>query len=86
MSATRLVREPERREITGVPASTWANLIQDGLAPPPIRISKRAVGWPETELRTLNAARVACHSDEAIRGHVRKMLEARARQFEELAQ
>jgi prophage regulatory protein len=41
----RIVREPERRQITGVPTSTWYELQRRGLAPKPVKLSSRSVGW-----------------------------------------
>jgi predicted DNA-binding transcriptional regulator AlpA len=46
----RAVREPERREITGVPTSTWYELQAAGLAPKPFPIGDRIVGWSFNEL------------------------------------
>jgi len=46
----RAVREPERREITGVPTSTWYDLQKRGLAPKPFRISARCVAWSFNKL------------------------------------
>jgi prophage regulatory protein len=46
----RAVREPERREITGVPTSTWYELQKRGLAPLPFRISARCVAWSFNKL------------------------------------
>lgn len=74
----RMVREPERREITGDPTSTWYEKQADGLAPPAIRIGKRAVAWPLSELVALNAARIAGKSEDEIRALVKRLLVARA--------
>jgi prophage regulatory protein len=41
----RVVREPERRSITGVPTSTWYELQAEGRAPKPFPIGNRIVGW-----------------------------------------
>jgi predicted DNA-binding transcriptional regulator AlpA len=46
----RAVREPERREITGVPTSGWYALMAAGLAPKPFRIGTRIVAWSLNEL------------------------------------
>jgi predicted DNA-binding transcriptional regulator AlpA len=46
----RAVREPERREITGVPTSTWYVLQDEGRAPKPFPIGDRIVGWSLIEL------------------------------------
>jgi prophage regulatory protein len=46
----RVVREPERRSITGVPTSTWYELQAKGLAPKPFSLGNRIVGWSFNEL------------------------------------
>ena len=51
MDNDRFVREPERREITGLSASTWWRREKDGLAPKRRRISANVVAWLESELR-----------------------------------
>jgi prophage regulatory protein len=47
----RIVRERERREITGVSTSSWYKLMAEGRAPRPVRISEAAVGWLHSELQ-----------------------------------
>ena len=85
MHIERLVREPERKQITGVPTSTWYDLIEQGLAPRPVKLSRHAVAWPHTELATLNAARIAGKTDEEIRRLVAKLVGARAQALDGLA-
>lgn len=51
--------------------------IQQGLFTHPIRIGLRAVGWPSTEVATLNAARIAGKSEVEIRELVAKLEAAR---------
>jgi prophage regulatory protein len=46
----RAVREPERLSITGVPTSTWYELMAEGRAPKPFRIGVRIVAWSFNEL------------------------------------
>ena len=48
--AERLVREPERRSISGVSRAHWARLEAVGRAPQRIVISERIVAWKLTEL------------------------------------
>jgi prophage regulatory protein len=55
----RLVREKERRAITGVPTSTAYALIAKGLYPTPVRIGERSVAWVEDELLAWNEQRIA---------------------------
>lgn len=49
-SPDRLIRETERRRITGVSRTTWWRMERQGLAPARRRISTNAVGWLESEL------------------------------------
>ena len=85
MQVDRLIREPERRVLTGVPRSSWYEFIRDGLAPPGVRIGKYAVGWPESELAILNAARIAGRSDAEIRALVKRLVATRANAFDGMA-
>ncbi|WP_087494079.1 AlpA family phage regulatory protein [Curvibacter sp. AEP1-3] len=48
-------------------------LVKDGLFPRPVRIGRRAVGWPLGEVHTINAARVAAFSDEQLRELVNQL-------------
>jgi prophage regulatory protein len=43
-------REAERYVITGVPCSTWRKLQDEDLAPRPVHLSPRSVGWLRSEL------------------------------------
>ena len=67
----RLIREKDRRTMTGVPRSTWYALMAKGLAPPPVKLSERSVAWIEDELeswmRELEARRAAIHSEGSLR-------------------
>ena len=49
------------------------NLIRDGLWTKPVPIGQRSVGWPDDEVRALNAARIAGKSDEEIRELVNRL-------------
>jgi predicted DNA-binding transcriptional regulator AlpA len=47
----RVVREAERRQITGTPTSSWYDLQNAGLAPKPFSLTgSRSVGWSFNEL------------------------------------
>jgi prophage regulatory protein len=43
------------------------NLIRDGLWTKPVPIGQRSVGWPDDEIRALNAARIAGKTESEIR-------------------
>ena len=49
------------------------NLIRDGLWTKPVPIGQRSVGWPDDEVRALNAARIAGKSDHEIRELVNRL-------------
>jgi prophage regulatory protein len=61
----RVIREAERREITGVPPSSWYPLMDKGLAPRPISIGERSVGWMLSELVEWVEARKAARDAKA---------------------
>lgn len=42
-------------------------LIRVGLWTPPVKIGERSSGWPDDEVRAINAARIAGHTDDQIR-------------------
>jgi len=46
----RLIRERDRRTMTGVPRSTWYALMTNGMAPKPVKLGPRSVAWIEDEL------------------------------------
>ena len=46
----RFIREKERQEITGVPTSSWYDMMAAGKAPKPVPIGKKTVAWIESEL------------------------------------
>jgi prophage regulatory protein len=54
------------------------NLIRDGLWTKPVPIGQRSVGWPDDEVRALNAARIAGKSDDEIRDLVNRLHTKRA--------
>jgi len=51
--------------------------IDQGLFTEPVKIGARAVGWPDTEVDILNAARIAGKTDDEIRVLVAKLHAAR---------
>ena len=55
----RLVRNPERRRLTGVPTSTCYLLMKQGKFPKPVKLyGSRAGAWVESELIAWNQARL----------------------------
>lgn len=63
----RIVRFPEVRMLSGLSRSTIYLRISEGLFPRPISLGPRMVGWRESEIAALNAARVRGESEDAIR-------------------
>jgi prophage regulatory protein len=63
----RIIRLKSVMEQTGYPRSTLNLRISQGLFSKPISLGSRAVGWPEHEIDTLNAARIAGMCDDEIR-------------------
>ena len=59
--------------ITGLSRSTIYNRIAQGLWPKPVSMGGRSVGWPESEIKALIAARIAGMSDEEIRVLVKEL-------------
>lgn len=51
--------------------------IHDGLFTVPVPIGQRAVGWPDHEVKAINAARIAGKSNDQIRDLVNKLHAAR---------
>ena len=51
--------------------------VHDGLFTVPVLIGQRAVGWPDTEVKAINAARIAGKTDDQIRALVAKLHNAR---------
>lgn len=49
-TTTRFVREPERRQITGIGPTTWRVWEEKGFAPRRVRIGPRMIGWLRSEL------------------------------------
>jgi prophage regulatory protein len=48
----RIIREAERRHISGIPRAVWWRLEREGKVPRRVQISKRAVGWLESEMES----------------------------------
>lgn len=49
-TADRIIREAERKQITGRSSSSWWRDEKEGKAPRRIRIGEKAVGWRLSEL------------------------------------
>lgn len=58
---------------TGYSRSTIYLRINQGLWPKGISLGARAIGWRESEIAAMNAARIAGKSDDELRTLVRKL-------------
>lgn len=54
------------------------NAIRAGLFTKPVSIGERSVGWPDYEVRAINAARIAGKSDDELRDLVNRLHAERA--------
>lgn len=52
-------------------SSSIYNLIRDGLWTKPVQLARRSVGWPDYEVRSICAARIAGHTNAEIKELVR---------------
>lgn len=57
-------------------------LIRAGLWTQPVKIGERSSGWPDDEVRAINAARIAGQSNQEIRDLVKQL---HARRVDKLA-
>ena len=72
-----LLRLPAVKARSGLSRSTVYLRISQGLWTHPVNLGGRAVAWPADEVDALNAARIAGHTDEQVRGLVRRLEAAR---------
>ncbi|QGX39377.1 helix-turn-helix transcriptional regulator [Permianibacter aggregans] len=68
-----IYRLPAVKIESGLSRSTLYLRIAQGLWTKPVSLGGRTVGWPACEVTTLNAARIAGESDDAIRVLVQKL-------------
>ena len=66
-SYNRLLRLPEVLKLSGLCRSSLYSYIQKGLWPKPIRIGFRSVAWIESEVLSVNQARVLGKSNDKIK-------------------
>jgi prophage regulatory protein len=62
-----ILRLPAVKQQSGLSRSTLYLRISKGLWTKPISLGGRSVGWPASEIETLNAARIAGKTDDEIR-------------------
>ncbi|NMM29171.1 MAG: AlpA family phage regulatory protein [Glaciimonas sp.] len=73
----KILRLPAVKSESGYSRSTIYLRISQGLWPKPVNLGVRMVGWPTSEVTTMNAARIAGKSDDEIRTLVAKLETAR---------
>lgn len=73
----RILRFPDVRTLSGLSRSSIYLRIHEGLFPRPILLGRRMVGWRESEVTAINAARIRGASDDEIRSLVRELDAAR---------
>lgn len=56
-------------------------LIRQGLWTQPVKIGERSSGWPDDEVRAINAARIAGKSDEQVRELVKQLHASRYQKY-----
>lgn len=61
----------------GLKKSAGYKRVAEGLLPPPIKIGKRAAGWPTHEIEAIATLIVAGASDEAIKKCVSELITQR---------
>ena len=72
-----ILRLPKVLAMSGCSRSYIYQLISQGLWPKSVRVGARAVGWPESEVSAVCAARIAGKSDQDIQRLVRLLHEQR---------
>ena len=75
--AERFLRLPDVKRLSGISRSSIYKYIAEGLFPKPFALGTRMVGWPESELTVLNAARIRGACADEIRELVSKLEAAR---------
>lgn len=68
-----ILRLPAVKSESGLSRSTLYLRINQGLWTKPISLGGRSVGWPASEVVTLNAARIAGKTDYEIRALVQTL-------------
>jgi prophage regulatory protein len=59
------LRITEVERVTGLPRSTIYEMVSKGLFPKQVRLSPRAVGWIESEIREWQEARIAARGGQS---------------------
>lgn len=79
-----ILRLPAVKQKSGLSRSTLYLRISEGLWTKPISLGGRSVGWPASEIETLNAARIAGKTDDDIRQLVLALEKEREESYRQL--
>lgn len=60
--ASRIIRRPEVESLTGLSRSTIYKLMAEGRFPKPLKLTGKAVGWPEMAVAEWLAQRPAAYA------------------------
>lgn len=74
---TKILRLPMVMQMTGLSRASVYSYIAQGLISNPVKIGASSVGWPESDISAINAARIAGKSDQEIRALVDRLEESR---------
>lgn len=69
----KILRLPAIKDGTGYSRSTIYNRIAQGLWPKAVSLGDRSIGWPESELIAMNAARIAGKTNTELQALVTKL-------------
>jgi prophage regulatory protein len=81
----KIFRLPKVMDESGLARSTVYLRIKQGLLTTPISLGPRCVGWPQTEIEAINAARIAEQSEDEIRALVTQLQKSRKHDQVEVA-
>lgn len=73
-----ILRLPAVRARTGLSRTAIYDRVAAGLLPRPVKIGRRSVGWPSSEIDAIVGAHVAGLTDEEIRALVARLQASRA--------
>jgi prophage regulatory protein len=69
-----MYRKPEvKLEFGWRSNASVSNSVRDGLLTKPVQLGPRAVGWPDYEIKAINAARIAGKSEADIKALVTRL-------------
>ncbi len=69
----KILRLPQVMDDCGLARSTVYLRIKQGLLTKPISLGPRCVGWPQAEIKAINAARIAEKSEDEVRALVAEL-------------